>query len=90
MKKYLCGAAAMVLLATMLFGCGMRNVSDHPGGMITDPTTQSTSAYEHSTPTEMTPTHTTESFPGDFSTAGDDSPSMGTSQPSTAPSGGQR
>ncbi len=84
MKKYLSGAAAMVLLATMLFGCGMRNVSDHPGGVITDPTVHSTSASEHSAPT-----HTTESFPGDFSTAGADSPSMGTSHPTTASSGGQ-
>lgn len=38
MKKYLLSAGALVLLAAMLFGCGMKNVSEHPGGIITDPT----------------------------------------------------
>ncbi len=38
MKKYLCAAASLLLAATMLFGCGNQNVSDHPNGKITDPT----------------------------------------------------
>ena len=38
MKKYICGAAAMLLAATLLFGCGQSNVSSHPGGKITEPT----------------------------------------------------
>ncbi len=40
MKKYICGAAALLLAATMLFGCGRGNVSDHPNGRITDPTVE--------------------------------------------------
>ena len=38
MKKYLFSAAALVLLATMLFGCGMKNVSEQPNGKVTEPT----------------------------------------------------
>lgn len=40
MKKYICGAAALLLAATMLFGCGRGNVSDHSNGRITDPTVE--------------------------------------------------
>ncbi len=38
MKKYICGATALLLAATLLFGCGNGNVSNQPGGRITDPT----------------------------------------------------
>lgn len=38
MKKYICGASALLLAATLLFGCGKSNVSSHPGGRITEPT----------------------------------------------------
>ncbi len=40
MKKYLYSAAALLLAATMLFGCGKQNVSDHKGGRITEPTSE--------------------------------------------------
>lgn len=38
MKKYICGATALLLAAMLLFGCGKSNVSDQPNGRITDPT----------------------------------------------------
>ena len=41
MKKYICTAMALLMAASLFVGCGCtnRNVSDHPGGRITDPTT---------------------------------------------------
>ena len=40
MKKYICTALTLLLAASLFVGCGCtnRNVSDHPGGKITDPT----------------------------------------------------
>ena len=41
MKKYLCTAMALLMAASLFVGCGCtnRNVSDHPAGKITKPTT---------------------------------------------------
>lgn len=41
MKKYICTALALLMAASLFVGCGCtnRNVSDHPGGKITEPTT---------------------------------------------------
>lgn len=40
MKKYICTALALLMVASIFVGCGCtnRNVSDHPNGAITDPT----------------------------------------------------
>ena len=57
MKKYLYTAMALVLAASLFTGCGCtnRNVSDHPNGLITDPTTMTTNPM----PTMTTPPENT-------------------------------
>ena len=40
MKKYLCAAVAILILAACFTGCGKKNVSDDPNGRITDPTVE--------------------------------------------------
>lgn len=62
MKKYLCTALALVMAAALFVGCGCtnRNVSDHPGGIITDPTGNTTNPMPTmTTPTEVTTMPTT-------------------------------
>lgn len=55
MKKYFATALALLLAASLFTGCGCtnRNVSDHPGGIITDPTTVAPST--NPIPTMTTP-----------------------------------
>ena len=57
MKKHLYTAMALVLAASLFTGCGCtnRNVSDHPNGLITDPTTMTTNPM----PTMTTPPENT-------------------------------
>ena len=54
MKKYICTALALLIAASVFVGCGCtnRNVSNQPGGMITDPTTVPTT---NPMPTKTTP-----------------------------------
>lgn len=40
MKKLICSAVALMMLATMFVGCGRKNVSDNANGKITENTTQ--------------------------------------------------
>lgn len=56
MKKYICAVLALLMLATIFVGCGKRNVSDHPGGMITDPTEEMPTIIPEPTMTESTMT----------------------------------
>lgn len=61
MKKYICAALAVVVMATMFVGCGRRNVSDHPGGMITEATEhRPTATNPMPTMTEPATTHATQ------------------------------
>lgn len=60
MKKYICAALAVVMMATMFVGCGRRNVSDHPGGMITEATEHRPATNPMPTMTEPATTHATQ------------------------------
>lgn len=79
MKKYICTAMALLMAASLFVGCGCtnRNVSDHPGGRITDPTAVTSPIPTMTTPTETvrpstTPTHgsTTPTTGADHGTEG--------------------
>lgn len=58
MKKLICSAMALLMASTMFVGCGKRNVSDHNGGKITEPTTVAPTIIPE--PTMTTPMVTTE------------------------------
>lgn len=78
MKKYICTALALVMAASLFVGCGCtnRNVSDHPGGKITDPTTAATNPM---------PTMTT---PPEESTRATTAPTQESTLPSTGETNG--
>lgn len=97
MKKYILTAFALLMAVSMMTGCGCsnRNVSDQPGGMITDPT--NIPATTNPMPTMTTPpedtTRPTESHPATMPSRHTE-PSMETEIPgvtgqtdSSAPSG---
>lgn len=58
MKKLICSAVALMMAATMFVGCGRRNVSNHSGGMITEPTTVVPTIIPEPTMTNPMPTMT--------------------------------
>lgn len=62
MKKYFCTALALLLAASLFTGCGCtnQNVSNHPGGKVTAPTTPVTT---NPMPTMTTPTTETTTPP---------------------------
>ena len=59
MKKYLCIAAAILVLSGCFTGCGRKNVSDDPNGRITDPTVVTTAPIPEPTMTTMPTVPTT-------------------------------
>lgn len=59
MKKYICAALAFAMIAGMFAGCGRGNVSDHPGGMITESTAPAATTNPMPTMTEPMTTHAT-------------------------------
>lgn len=59
MRKYFNGAIALALVATLMTGCGRRNVSNNKDGMITEPaTTAATLPSTDTAPVETTQPHT--------------------------------
>ncbi len=83
MKKYICGAAGLLLAATMLFGCGKSNVSEHPNGMITAPTSITPTMIPEPSMTAPT-TQANSSSPSTHETA---EPSHSTETTGSVPSG---
>ncbi len=84
MKKYLFTALALLLVAGFATGCGCtnRNVSDHPNGRITDPTT--TPSMTSPIPTMTTPMDET-TRPMETTQPATSMPTMPTDSTSTGP-----
>ena len=67
MKKYLCAAVAILILAACFTGCGKKNVSDDPNGRITDPTVETPTMIPEPTVTTIPTQVPTESNNGSVS-----------------------
>lgn len=63
MKRYICAAMALVMIAALFTGCGCtnRNVSNDPNGQITQPSTMMPTVIPEPSTTHATtePTHMT-------------------------------
>ena len=86
MKKYLCAAVAILILAACFTGCGKKNVSDDPNGRITDPTVETPTMIPEPTVTTLPPPVPPE-FPTETMTRPTAS-NTGSVSPSTGETGG--